>query len=104
MPVRGAADPMYAACLELEVSGTVAQAVEGALSVEVGGGIPKVETRLTRTEDDLRVDLMSEDLPSLRAAVNSFLRWAAMAAQVAEDADGDGKQGNTYEIDPHHGN
>jgi tRNA threonylcarbamoyladenosine modification (KEOPS) complex Pcc1 subunit len=95
---------MYAACLELEVRGTVAQAVEGALSVEVGGGIPKVETKLTRTEDDLRVDLISEDLPSLRAAVNSFLRWAAMAAEVAENAAIDSGQGNTYGNTSHHGN
>jgi tRNA threonylcarbamoyladenosine modification (KEOPS) complex Pcc1 subunit len=101
---KGAANLMYAACLELEVRGTVAQAVEGALSVEAGGGIPKVETRLTRTEDDLRVDLMSEDLPSLRAAVNSFLRWAAMAAEVAENAAAEPVQGNTYGTSPHHGN
>jgi tRNA threonylcarbamoyladenosine modification (KEOPS) complex Pcc1 subunit len=93
---------MYAATLEIEVRGAVARAVEGALSVEAGGGIPKVETRLTRTDDDLRVDLVSEDLPSLRAAVNSFLRWAAMAAEVAEDA-GD-VQGNTYDSSPHVGN
>ena len=95
---------MYAACLELEVRGTVARAVEGALSVEAGGGIPKVEARLTRTEDDLRVDLVSEGLPSLRAAVNSFLRWAAMAAEVAENADEELAQGNTYETSPHRGN
>ena len=95
---------MYAASLELEVRGTVAKAVEGALSVEVGGGIPKVETRMTRTEEDLRVDLVSEDLPSLRAAVNSFLRWAAMAAEVAEDAEAGRVQDNTYDMDPHQGN
>ena len=74
---------MYAATLSLEVQGAVANAVEGALSVEVGGGIPTVSAKLTRTADDLRVHLMSEDLPTLRAAVNSFLRWAAMAAEVS---------------------
>jgi len=98
---------MYAASLELEVQGTVARAVEGALSVEADGGIPKVEARLTRTDEDLRVDLVSEDLPSLRAAVNSFLRWAVMAAEVAEDAEDDDTdlvQGNTYDNGPHHDN
>lgn len=94
---------MYAASLELEVRGTVAKAVEGALSVEVGGGIPKVETRMTRTDEELRVDLVSEDLPSLRAAVNSFLRWAAMASQVAEDAGAGTAQDNTYHTSPHPG-
>jgi len=101
---------MYAASLELEVQGAVARAVEGALSVEADGGIPKVEARLTRTDEDLRVDLVSEDLPSLRAAVNSFLRWAVMAAEVAEvaedaeDDDTDLVQGNTYDNGPHHDN
>lgn len=95
---------MYAASLELEVQGDVARAVEGALSVEAGGGIPKVQTRLTRTDDDLRVDLFSEDLPSLRAAVNSFLRWAAMAAEVAQDAEACSDQDNTYQTIPHLGN
>jgi tRNA threonylcarbamoyladenosine modification (KEOPS) complex Pcc1 subunit len=77
---------MYAATLSLEVQGKVAQAVEGALAVEVGGGIPKVSAELTRTEEDVKVHLMSEDLPTLRAALNSFLRWAAMAAEVSAGA------------------
>jgi len=92
---------MYAASLELEVQGAVARAVEGALSVEAGGGMPKVETRLTRTEADLRVDLFSDDLPSLRAAVNSFLRWASMATEVAEDAKAGDVQDKTYEASSH---
>jgi tRNA threonylcarbamoyladenosine modification (KEOPS) complex Pcc1 subunit len=104
MLASGGASPVYAASLELEVRGAVGRAVEGALSVEVGGGIPRVEARLTRTDEDLRVDLVSEDLPSLRAAVNSFLRWAAMASEVAKDADTGLVKGNTYENGPHHGN
>ncbi len=95
---------MYAASLELEVQGAVATAVEGALSVEAGGGIPKVDARVTRTGEDLRVDLVSEDLPSLRAAVNSFLRWATMAAEVAEDAEAAATNDNTYENGSHLGN
>jgi len=92
---------MYAATLEIEVQGAVARAVEGALSVEVGGGIPKVHTRMVRTDEDLQVHLASEDLPSLRAAVNSFLRWAAMATEVAEGAHREG--GNAYEPSSHVG-
>jgi hypothetical protein len=30
---------------------------------------------------------MAEDLPSLRAAINSYLRWATMAAEVAQGAE-----------------
>ena len=78
---------MYAATLSLEVQGAVARAVQGALAVEAGGGLPRVSARLERTEADLNVHLMSEDLPSLRAAINSFLRWASMAAEVAQGPD-----------------
>jgi hypothetical protein len=63
---------MYAATLSLEVQGTIAEAVEGALSVEVGGGIPKVSARLDRTPEDLRVHLMAEE---------------TMAAEVAQGAE-----------------
>ena len=80
---------MYAATLSLEVQGAVAQAVEGALAVE------------ERTHDDLQVHLMSEDLPSLRAAVNSFLRWASMAAEVSQGAEQ--LMDNTYENTAHQG-
>jgi tRNA threonylcarbamoyladenosine modification (KEOPS) complex Pcc1 subunit len=75
--------------------------VEGALSVEASGGLPKVDAHLSRTEEDVRVHLMSEDLPSLRAAVNSYLRWATMAADVAQGADE--VMGNVYEVSPHQG-
>ncbi len=92
---------MYAATLSLEVQGTVARAVEGALAVEAGGGLPRVSARLERTEDDLNVHLISEDLPSLRAGINSFLRWASMAAEVAQG--GDEPNDNNYESPSHQG-
>ena len=92
---------MYAATLSLEVQGAVAKAVEGALAVEAGGGLPRVSARLERTEDDLNVHLMSEDLPSLRAAINSFLRWASMAAEVAQGADQ--VNDNNYDSPSHQG-
>jgi tRNA threonylcarbamoyladenosine modification (KEOPS) complex Pcc1 subunit len=92
---------MYAATLCLEVQGPVARAVEGALAVEAGGGLPRVSARLERTSGDLQVHLASEDLPSLRAAVNSFLRWASMAAEVSAGAEL--LMDNTYEDPAHQG-
>jgi tRNA threonylcarbamoyladenosine modification (KEOPS) complex Pcc1 subunit len=92
---------MYAATLSLEVQGAVARAVEGALAVEAGGGLPRVSARLERTQEDLQVHLISEDLPSLRAAVNSFLRWASMAAEVSQGAEQ--LLDNTYENTAHLG-
>ena len=80
---------MHAATIAFEMPTSVAHAVAGALSVEANGGLPKVSAELERTEEGLAVHLVSEDLPSLRAAVNSFLRWTAMAADVAEGAEQD---------------
>lgn len=94
---------MYAATLSLEVQGDVARAVEGALSVEAGGGLPRVSARLERGDEDLRVHLVSEDLPSLRAAVNSYLRWATMAAEVAHDVVDPLVQDKPYHGSPHQG-
>ncbi|MCK5252823.1 MAG: CTAG/PCC1 family protein, partial [Thermoplasmata archaeon] len=63
--------------------------------------LPRVSARLERTEDDLNVHLMSEDLPSLRAAINSFLRWGTMAAEVAQGANQ--LNDNTYDPPVHQG-
>jgi tRNA threonylcarbamoyladenosine modification (KEOPS) complex Pcc1 subunit len=92
---------MYAATLSLEVQGAVAKAVEGALAVEAGEGLPRVSTQLERIDDDLNIYLRSEDLPSLRAGINSFLRWASMAAEVAQGADT--LNDNTYDHPAHQG-
>jgi tRNA threonylcarbamoyladenosine modification (KEOPS) complex Pcc1 subunit len=92
---------MYAATLSLEVQGAVARAVEGALAVEAEDGLPRVSARLERTQEDLQVHLVSEDLASLRAAINSFLRWASMAAEVSSGAER--LMDNTYEDPAHQG-
>ena len=69
--------------------------------MEASGGLPKVDAHLSRTDEDVKVHLTSEDLPSLRAAVNSFLRWATMAAEVAHGAEE--VMGNVYDVSPHQG-
>ncbi len=79
---------MHIATLSLGAQGSIGRAVEGALSVEAGGGLPKVSVELSRSPEKVQVRLSAEDLASLRAALNSFLRWAAMAAEVAAGAEG----------------
>jgi hypothetical protein len=60
--------------------------VSGALGVEVGGGLPKVDAEVLTTVDGVFIRLEADDAPSLRAALNSFLRWAQMAAEVSSGA------------------
>ena len=79
---------MHIATLSLGTGGAIGRAVEGALSVEAGGGLPKVSVELSRSPEEVHIRLSAEDLASLRAALNSFLRWAAMAAEVAAGVEG----------------
>ena len=63
-----------------------ARAVAGALSPEAAvSEVPKTRATISVEQGRLRVAIHADDLPSLRAAVNSYLRWID-AAQRAVDA------------------
>jgi tRNA threonylcarbamoyladenosine modification (KEOPS) complex Pcc1 subunit len=65
-----------------------ARAIAAALAPEAAQSeVPKTRGDVRADGDALLVDIMAEDLPSLRAAVNSHLRWidaAEKAARVGE--------------------
>lgn len=63
-------------------SGT-ARAIHGALRPEIAAEVPKTTGRVHLDDDGVRVELDAEDLPSLRAAVNSYLRWVDAAEKAA---------------------
>ena len=65
----------------LSISGPGAQTVFGAISPEAGREIPrtKVHADLDGERRVLRIE--ARDLPALRAALNSYLRWI----KIAED-------------------
>ncbi len=60
-----------------------AAAVAGALAVEASDPLPKATAAVTQRATVVGIDVAARDLPSLRAAVNSFLRWARVAAESA---------------------
>ena len=60
-----------------------ARAVHGALLPETGGDVPKTASRVVLEPDGVRVLVEAEDLSSLRAAVNSYLRWVDAAEKAA---------------------
>ena len=89
----------HAATVTVDISGDVARGVAGALGVEAAAGLPKVvaEVRLQggcgcgcQGDGDsgggVTIGLRAEDAASLRAALNSFLRWADLAASVSKGA------------------
>lgn len=77
---------MHEATLVFHTSEPLARALHGALSPEATD-VPKTTTALDLAGPELRVRIAAEDLSSLRAALNSYLRWvdaAARAARLAE--------------------
>jgi tRNA threonylcarbamoyladenosine modification (KEOPS) complex Pcc1 subunit len=65
----------------------IAPAVHGALAPESGAEVPKTSARVTLVDGRVVVTVVAEDLPSLRAALNSYLRWADAAERAARITD-----------------
>ncbi|HEV8359468.1 MAG TPA: KEOPS complex subunit Pcc1 [Candidatus Thermoplasmatota archaeon] len=59
-----------------------ADAVEAALLPELGDDVPGARSSLARAGSSLTLDLQAEDAGALRAALNSYLRWAQTALDV----------------------
>jgi tRNA threonylcarbamoyladenosine modification (KEOPS) complex Pcc1 subunit len=87
----------HAATVTMDMSGDVARGVAGALEVEAAAGLPRVSAVVRRMGGDgcgcrgegdggVTIGLTADDASSLRAALNSFLRWADLAASVSRGA------------------
>jgi len=61
-----------------------ASVIERTIRPESAVEIPRTSVRVSRQDDMLRLDIESGDVNGLRAAVNSYLRWVGMAAQISE--------------------
>lgn len=64
-------------------SEALAGAVSGALSPESESEVPKTRSEVALEGREVRVRIVAEDLASLRAALNSYLRWADAAERAA---------------------
>jgi tRNA threonylcarbamoyladenosine modification (KEOPS) complex Pcc1 subunit len=73
--------------LTLSYPHPAAEAIAGALAPEAAHSeVPKTRGRVGADADGLRIEIEAGDLPSLRAAVNSHLRWVDAAARAARIA------------------
>ncbi len=59
-----------------------AHVIREALKPEAGRDIPKTRVSIRGSAHRLTLVLDAEDTSALRAAVNSYLRWADVAARV----------------------
>ena len=58
--------------------------IEKTIRPESAVEIPRTSVKVSRQDDMLRLDMESGDVNGLRAAVNSYLRWVGMAAEISE--------------------
>jgi tRNA threonylcarbamoyladenosine modification (KEOPS) complex Pcc1 subunit len=72
----------------ITLAGPEAKVVHGALRPEVGRDVPKARVTLRASRDRLTLTIDAEDTSALRAAVNSYLRWADVAVRVRHEAQG----------------
>ena len=71
---------------EIRIEGDEAAILRRALAPEAGREIPKTSVRVTGRGKSLTLTIDAEDTGALRAAVNSYLRWADVAAGAARVA------------------
>lgn len=76
----------HTARLHITFSSPILHAVQGALRPEalVGAEAPKTRARLSVEGDALVIDVEADDMASLRAVVNSYLRWVDAAERAAD--------------------
>ena len=67
------------------LSGPDAGVVYEALRPETGRDVPKARVAMRSAPDRLTLTIDADDTGALRAAVNSYLRWADVAARVRHE-------------------
>ena len=63
-------------------SSSEAALIAKSLSPEIQQKIPKTNVNITLSDETLILDIQSNDMSSLRAACNSYLRWIDTALSV----------------------
>jgi len=67
------------------LSGPDAGVVYEALRPEAGRDVPKARVSMRSARNRLTLTIDADDTSALRAAVNSYLRWADVAARVRRE-------------------
>lgn len=75
-------------------------AVLAALEPEVSRELPRARAKVWTEGKTLHLEIQAEDAISLRAAVNSYLRWVKVAADAsAVGKDAGTKAGGTFSLE-----
>jgi len=71
---------------ELSLETSHAKIVSGALSPELTDRIPRTKVLVESDDRHVVVRIEAEDHNSLRAALNSYIRWMNVAEEMAKEA------------------
>ena len=71
---------------ELRFATDRADVVVRALSPEMSERIPRTRVEVLEGEGEVVIRIEADDLASLRAALNSYIRWADVAEETAKEA------------------
>jgi len=66
-------------------AGPDARVVYESLRPEAGRDVPKARVSLRASRGRVALTIVADDTGALRAAVNSYLRWADVAARVRRE-------------------
>jgi len=62
-----------------------AEVVRRALSPELAEKIPRTRVSVSGDEREVVIEIEADDLASLRAALNSYIRWGNVAEETAKE-------------------
>ena len=71
---------------ELSLETSHARIVSGALSPEMTERIPRTKVMVESDDKHVLVKIEADDHNSLRAALNSYIRWMSVAEETAKEA------------------
>jgi len=77
---------MMSSSAELSLETAHAKVVSGALSPELTERIPRTKVMVESDERHVVVKIEADDHNSLRAALNSYIRWMSVAEETAKEA------------------
>ena len=64
-----------------------ADAVVKTLSPEIGRGLPRTDTNITRDGDTVTIRVEAKDVSAMRAALNSYLGWIRITEEIRKMSD-----------------
>ncbi|MCK4444170.1 MAG: hypothetical protein KAW09_06480 [Thermoplasmata archaeon] len=70
---------------EIVLRGDEADLIREVLAPESGREIPRTKASVVKEGDKTFLRIEAEDTSALRAALNSFIRWGALATAIGEE-------------------